>query len=186
VTEGNETPLEALEPPQPPEPPAPDEVPSTGLKMFGFVVVLGVLAVIGLVLYRIYPADHSHKRNPGFVDSIFENNLVLFASRLVLFCVAVVLAITAAYVIASIFNHWFKHKQWITSFGPFQVAEKAVEELVAQIDFLQKAYGSANEEIQRLTNQIEQSTDAYDALVGAYVETQAELTELREQQQDEG
>jgi hypothetical protein len=74
-------------------------------KVFAFVF-LAVGAAFGVfVLYRIYPAHHPHKPNPGFVDAIFANNLVLFASRLVLFCVAVVLAIASAFVIASIFNH---------------------------------------------------------------------------------
>lgn len=167
-----------------PQPQEKDEELSTGWKVFALVFVVVGLAITGLMLYRIYPADHSHKKNPGFVDAIFDNNLVLFASRLVLFCVAIVLAITSAFVIASIFNHWFKHKQWITSFGPFQVAEKAVEELTEQIEFLQTLRRSSDEENARLTKLIEETNSAYDGLLDAYGEAQSELEELRGRQGD--
>lgn|GEM_PF-6806111 len=148
-------------------------------KVFVFVFLV-VGAPFGfLVLYRIYPAHHPHKSNPGFVDAVFANNLVLFASRLVLFCVAVVLAIASAFVIASIFNHWFRYKQWITSFGPFQVAERAVEELTEENELLRTLYRSSAEEATRLTRVIEESNAAYDALLEACTEARQELEALR-------
>ena len=122
-------------------PPEDVQVTTAGKAFAFFFLVVGAAFGV-LVLYRIYPAHHPHKPNPGFVDAVFANNLVLFASRLVLFCVAVVLAIASAFVIASIFNHWFKHKQWITTFGPFQVAERAVEELTEENELLRTLHQS--------------------------------------------
>lgn len=182
MSEGNHAELEVPEPPQPPAQEETEEL-SMGLRLAVVLFFVVGFGTTGLILYRIYPAHHSHKENPGFVDAIFGNNLVLFASRLVLFCVAIVLAITSAFVIASIFNHWFKHKQWITSFGPFQVAEKAVEELTEQNEFLQSLYRSSDEEVSRLTKVIEESDAAHDSLTQAYAEAQAELEELRRGQE---
>jgi hypothetical protein len=159
-------------------PPEDVQVTTAG-KVFAFVFLVVGAAFGVFVLYRIYPAHHPHKPNPGFVDAIFANNLVLFASRLVLFCVAVVLAIASAFVIASIFNHWFRHKQWITSFGPFQVAERAVEELREENELWQTLYRSSTEEVTRLTDVIEESNAAYDTLLEAYTEARLELEALR-------
>jgi hypothetical protein len=192
MSEGNDEPPVVVNPelpaaPEVPEPAEPQEETedlSMGLRLAVILFFVVGLATTGLILYRIYPAHHPHKENPGFVDAIFDNNLVLFASRLVLFCVAIVLAMTSAFVIASISAHWFKHKQWITSFGPFKVAEKAVEELTEQIDFLQTLRRSSDEEITRLTRVIEETNTAYDGLLDAYGEAQSELEELRGKQGD--
>jgi hypothetical protein len=159
---------------------SPEDLRATTAGKISALVFLVVGAAFGaLLLYRIYPAHHPHKPNPGFVDAIFANNLVLFASRLVLFCVAVVLAIASAFVIASIFNHWFRYKQWITSFGPFQVAERAVEELTEENELLRTLYRSSTEEATRLTGVIEESNAAYDALFEVYTKARQELEALR-------
>jgi len=48
-------------------------------------LLIGVAAGLGFLGYRAYPAHHPVSGDAGFIDSIFANNLVLFAARLTLF-----------------------------------------------------------------------------------------------------
>lgn len=80
----------------------------------------------GWLAYRMYPAHHPQPKNPGFIDNVFANNLVLFATRLVLVSAGVVLAVTAVYVILSM-TRWMSAGQLLTKFGPFET--QAVEKL---------------------------------------------------------
>jgi hypothetical protein len=89
-------------------------------------ILVPVVLAAGWLAYRMYPAHHPQPRNPGFVDNIFANNLVLFATRLVLVSAGVVLAVTAVYVILSM-TRWMSSGQLLTKFGPFEV--QAVEKL---------------------------------------------------------
>src|SRR5947208_2820360 len=72
------------------------------IQLRSWLLLLLIVVVFGWLAYRSYPAHHLTKKNPGFLDNVFANNIVLFAARLVLFSAAFVLAVMAIYIIFSV------------------------------------------------------------------------------------
>jgi hypothetical protein len=129
---------------------------------FIFLIALVVLGVI--VLYRIYPAHIAHKRNPGWLDLIFASPLVIFAGRLLLLSIALVLAFASAFTILSVVS-WSKHRQWLTKAGPFEVSRDAIETLTQQVEFWQQQAIAENEEAQELRNRLADTEELLDSLL---------------------
>jgi hypothetical protein len=132
--------------------------------VFGFVVLLGALGALLLVLYRIYPAHLPEKENPGFLDAIFANHLVVFAARLVLFSLALVLAFAAGYTIVSIVQ-WVRQRRWLARAGPFEVSREAVETLQAQVELWQSQALKMDEHVQELAAELEASERIIEGLM---------------------
>jgi hypothetical protein len=145
----------------------PDESPPTQSPWWAtalaVLLFLALGALIVLVLYRVYPAHVTHKASPSFVDLIFESPLVIFASRIFLLSVAVVLAIVGVFTVASI-GSWMKHRQWLTKAGPFEVSREAIETLAAQVEFWQQQALAENAEAQELRNRLAETEELLDAL----------------------
>jgi cytoskeletal protein RodZ len=178
-----EVPAGQPEQPEEPEQPPEDERQSSKAAL-GFVLLAVLLVPIGLVLYRIYPDGVPSKKDPGFVDNIFDNNLVVFAARLVLFSAAIVLAFAAAYTIVSIIN-WFGLRQWLTRAGPFEVSQEAVTTLKEEVDFWRNAAIEQNAEAQALQQQLETSDTTVEQLYERVLDQDAELERLREEQESD-
>src|SRR6266536_4007244 len=104
-------------------PPAPE--PSYAGR--GFLMLILLVGGSGFLAYRVYPAHHPLAAHPNFVDEIFANNLVLFAARLTLLSAALVLAVTAVFIVVSFYKRG-KAGHWMARFGPFET--QAVEDLV--------------------------------------------------------
>ncbi len=119
-------------------------------------LLIGVAAGLGFLGYRAYPAHHPVSGDAGFIDSIFANNLVLFAARLTLFSAALVLAFTAAYVIYSIWKGMTTGRT-LTRFGPFEM--QAVEDLSEEVEMWKKSWLESNEENDQLRQRLRE-TDA--------------------------
>ncbi len=137
----------------------------------GFALIAGVVALAALVLYRIYPGDAPTAEDPTWLDMIFDSALVIFASRILLFSIALVLAFASVYTILSI-TSWTRHRQWLTKAGPFEVSRDAIETLHEQVEFWRQTAVAENEEAQMLRNRLQ--------------ETEAMLDILLEDDEDEG
>jgi hypothetical protein len=129
----------------------------------GWLGVVLLLAAVGWLGYRSYPAHHPLKHDPGFIDDVFANNLVLFAARLVLFSAALVLAVTAVYVMWSM-GKWMGNRQFLHKFGPFEV--QAVEDLSEELENWQQWWAEENSENTELRQQVEELRNLVEVLYG--------------------
>ncbi len=125
---------------------------------FAGAFLLCLVALGALVLYRIYPPHIHEKRNPGFIDNIFDTNLVIFAARLVLLSAALVLAFAGAYTVVSVIS-WIKHRQWLSKAGPFEVSREAIEQLQGLVQFWQEQAVNQANEVQQLQTQLQQTNE---------------------------
>jgi cytoskeletal protein RodZ len=165
------------------EPSVPDEPEAkTGsVAMAAAIAVLvGLAGLVALVMYRIYPDGVPSKKDPGFIDNIFDNNLVVFAARLVLFSAGLVLAFAAVYIVVSIIN-WFGMRQWLTRAGPFEVSQQAVATLQEDANFWRDTAVDANAEVQALSQRLGESDATVEQLYERLMEQEAELERLREE-----
>jgi hypothetical protein len=153
---------------------------SSAAMALGWTVVIGVLALSFLVLYRIYPEEVPSKESPGFLDNIFDNSLVVFAARLVLFSAALVLAFTAAYTIASIVT-WMRLRHWLTRAGPFEVSREAVETLTDQVTFWRETAIEADAEREALRQRLEETDELMEHLYEERLELEGQLERFREE-----
>lgn len=128
---------------------------STNARMAWFWITL-ILGGVGYLSYRAYPSHHTLPPKPNFIDNVFNNNLVLFAARLVLFSIAIVLAVGCVFVIASIIQRW-KAGHWLTRFGIFETQQ--VEDLSEVVQMWQNIWVEANTENERLKEQLQQAID---------------------------
>jgi hypothetical protein len=108
-------------------------------------------ACLGLVA-ALFPADVSRKGDPGYLDVVFENGLVIFAARLVVLGAALVLLLGAVYVTASMVVR-VKRGEWLRRAGPFEAelhgpGELARHELRSLVEELDRA-SRANDELER-------------------------------------
>jgi hypothetical protein len=171
VKDGN---VENGEPQTPPEPKPSD----TGTTFLGLGVVLAAFAIVGLLAYRIYPASRPSQSDPSFVDIIFANNLVVFAARMLLFSAAVVLAVTAFYIVYSMVKS-MKAGQPLEQFGPLRV--RAVQDLSEELETWQRWWAEANDENTELRERLERA----DVLVSDLLEENESLREELESRSEE-
>lgn len=105
-----------------------------GSGCFGTVIGLFALVAMAIGSYLLlYPSAVPSASGSGFADNVFASAPVVFAGRLVVLSAAVVLAIGAAYVVASIGSLWSRG-QWFTRFGPFEISSEAIGDLVDEAD----------------------------------------------------
>jgi hypothetical protein len=142
-----------------------EEKPSSWAMGLAILFVLGLVALMALVLYRIYPTHIHPKTNPGFIDNIFGTNLVVFASRVVLLSAALVLAFVAVYTVVSVFS-WMKQRQWLAKAGPFEVSREAIEGLEGLVQFWQDEAADRAQEVEQLSEQLQRSNE----LLGVFLE----------------
>jgi hypothetical protein len=135
---------------------ASQEATKQNVGLWGWLLFLLLLVPFALVGYRIYPGDRTTQKNPGFIDIIFANNLVVFAARLTLFLVALVLAVTAFFIVRSMIYR-MKAGEHLTQFGPLKVPE--VEDLSTAVDFWQNQWAEVDIENTELRARIA-TTDA--------------------------
>lgn len=160
-----------------PEPETEQETTQSGpvAKGFGFFMVFAVLALAGLVLYRIYPTHLHEKTNPGFIDNIFGSDLVVFASRLVLLSAGGVLAVAAVFIVISFWKRG-KAGHWMSRFGPFET--QAVENLEGVVEQWQQWWQEEFQRATELEERVEQSDQLLAELNTNYQAALGEISRL--------
>ena len=141
-------------------------MPSVPLRLLALAGVGA--ACVGAVL-ELFPSDVARKSEPGYVDVVFENALVVFAARLVVLGAALVLLVGAVYVAASTLVR-LRRGQWLRRVGPFEAevvdVERSFTDVDSLLDALERAW-RANEELERrLRVRTEELHAAFDELGG--------------------
>jgi hypothetical protein len=125
-----------------------------GLAFFAMLagVALSIPTALGWAIYRAFPDEIPQKTNAGWIDLIFSNQYVVFAARIVLIALALVLLIGGVYLTMSMFVR-IARQEWLHKAGPFEakVVDRADEQLedvdVAYQEMLAEAWGE-NEELE--------------------------------------
>lgn len=82
------------------------ESTSTGSKVAAAIFVALILVGAYFLVCGLAPADLPPDKSSNFIDSIFHNNGVVLAARLLLVSAAVVLAMGGVYIVVSMGIRW--------------------------------------------------------------------------------
>lgn len=145
-----------------------NEATATGLierigQLLAIVVLIAIPAGIVLLGIGMFPADLPTNGNPSFIDTIFDNRGVIWASRLLLLSAAAVLAFGGVFIVVST-GIRMKNGEWLRRAGPFEVSETAVSEIEGQIDFWRQAALAGQEEVEELTERLNESDELIEQL----------------------
>ena len=130
----------------------------------GFVLLLLAPFVGAVVLYRIYPDHVVDSADPGFIDNVFDNNMVVFAARSVLLSFALVLAFVGLFVIASVIK-WWRAGEYLTRAAGFEVSQRAVSDLEQAAEYWQQNALALGEQVQELSQRLEASDALFASLL---------------------
>lgn len=119
--------------------------------LLALLIAAALLLVVGL-----FPADLPASGEPSFVDTIFDNRGVIWASRLLLVSAAAVLAIGGVFIVASTVVR-MKNGDWLRRAGPFEVSEAAAAEIEGEVEFWRDLAEAEREESAELTEQLKES-----------------------------
>jgi hypothetical protein len=139
------------------------EEPGALAKLAAILIVLVAFAGIYFLVKDLYPEELDTKADPGFIDSIFDNKVVVLFARLLLVSGALVLAFGGVFIIASTVVR-MKNKDWLRRAGPFEVSETAVTELEEQVDFWRNAALEGQEEVAELRQRLQESDELIEEL----------------------
>lgn len=134
-----------------------------GNAIAGFVVLVLLLVALALLVKALYPVDLPVRKSPNFIDTIFDNRLVVWAARLLLVSAAAVLAFGGVFIAGSI-GIRMKNGHWLRRAGPFEISEKAVEEIEGQFEFWRDAALEGQAEIAQLKEQLQESDELIERL----------------------
>jgi hypothetical protein len=137
-----------------------------------------LLGIIWLVVLS-WPDSIQQAKDPSWLDSIFASKPVLFAARLLLFAVAVVLVFGGVYTVVSIIS-WMQRGHWLRRIGPFEVAEQAISELTTAIDDWKGLAKAAQLEIDDLKEELAQTQALADHFYERWQESEAGPTTEQE------
>jgi hypothetical protein len=133
----------------------------------GWILLSLLVGALGWLGYRSYPAHHPAKANPGFIDNVFANNIVLFAARLVLFSAAFVLAFLAAWVVFSAVKGMLAG-HILTKFGPLEM--QAIQDLSEDVEMWKNLWTEENAENEELRERLQETDTLFAQLYEAYQE----------------
>lgn len=122
----------------------------------GYLIVPLLLAGLAFLVKALYPVDLPVRSSPGFIETIFANRLVVLAARLLLVSAAAVLAFGGAFIAVSI-GIRIKSGHWLRRAGPFEISERAVDEVEGQFEFWRDAALKSGIEIARLEERLRQA-----------------------------
>jgi hypothetical protein len=123
-------------------------------RLFAFLVAL---ALTGVAVAEAFPHHVRNARNPGFVDDIVVNPVVIFAIRLAVLSAVVYVGASVVGLIGG--------RRWLSQLGPFKASEP-----LARLDSnggqlrieLEEAIGTTIDLDQRLAESAQSLTEAQD------------------------
>ena len=123
-------------------------------------LILAVPAALIYSIYKAFPHDPIQaKPNASWLDLIFSNQYVVFAARIVLISLALVLLFAGIYISTSIFMRMYR-KEWLKKAGGLEAA--ITERAADQVDESREEYEAVINDLMReneeLTNLLEQAT----------------------------
>ena len=104
-------------------------------------IMLSVPAGFGWAVYKAFPRGAlPSKKNAGWLDDVFHNIYVVFAARLVLLAIALVLLFLGLYVATSIAVRMWR-REWLRRVGWFE------PDIAARVENQVGSFGSATDEL---------------------------------------
>ena len=141
------------------------------------LLLLATAAVVVGAAVGLFPRSVPRKSNPGYLDVLFENGLVVFAARLAVVAAAFAVLLGAAYVAASMIVR-IERGQWLRRAGPFEAelvgAELSVADVGWLIEELRRAW-QANEELERRLRRRDEEFEAASEELGRLASELAHL-----------
>jgi len=106
---------------------------------------------------------------PNFLDSIFDNGVVLWVARGLLISAALVLAVGGLYLVLSVLAR-IRNREWLRRAGPFEVSGLSVEEFERQADYWRGVAFMRGSEVVEANSALDETGDLierlYDRLAG--------------------
>lgn len=134
-----------------------------GAPVLGFVVLILLAVGLAFLIKALYPVDLPVKASPNFIDTIFDNRLVVWAARLLLVSAAAVLAFGGVFIAVSI-GIRMKNGHWLRRAGPFEVSEKAIDDITDQFEHWRDEALASQVEIAELKTRLEESDELIEKL----------------------
>ena len=126
-------------------------------------LLAALIAAALLLAVGLFPADLPVSSEPSFVDTIFDNRGVIWASRLLLVSAAAVLAFGGIFIVASTVVR-MKSGDWLRRAGPFEVSETAADEIEGEAEFWRDLSLAQKEEVAALTERLNRSDELIERL----------------------
>lgn len=120
---------------------------------------LTTIAVVALSA-ALFPSHLPVSRDPRLVDVIFDSPPVVWAARLLLMSMTVVLAVGGTYVVVSTVMR-MRNGDWLRRAGPFEVSEADVAELEHEVHFWRSAARDYYDALERICK-LDAETDEYE------------------------
>jgi hypothetical protein len=130
-------------------------------------ILLICIAGAVVLIKGLYPPDLPSSKDPAFIDNIFHNRAVIWASRLLLMSAAAVLAFGGLFIVASI-GMRMKNGEWLRRAGPFEISETTLSEMEGQRDRWRIAALLEHEKVVELTERLERSDELISQLRTAF------------------
>jgi hypothetical protein len=170
--------------PEPSEPATSEPERTTTNKValvFGSIILLGALALLGFLARAMLPPAVTLDRNPSVLDLIFANRWVILLIRIAGLALLIMFSVFVVYFVRSI-AHRMRHGHWLRSGGPFEaeIVEKAGDALEDAEDAWE-LLGDAEVRNQELEGQLAQTSQAVENIYQAYTEASRQNEELRAQ-----
>jgi hypothetical protein len=126
-------------------------------------LLAALIAAALLLAVGLFPADLPVSSEPSFLDTIFDNRGVIWASRLLLVSAAAVLAFGGVFVVASTVVR-MKNGDWLRRAGPFEVSETAAGEIEGEAEFWRDFNLAQKEVVAELTERLNRSDELIERL----------------------
>lgn len=133
-----------------------EQAPGRIAQLLVWLLLIAALAATAWLVYLAWPGDLPTNKDANWINNVFDNKPVLFVSRLVLFTLGIVVTTGCVFTIVSIY-HRFRSKEWLRRIGPFEVSEQAVSDLTAQIDHWRDLATTAQQDIEELKNDLQET-----------------------------
>lgn len=129
------------------------------------LLVLFVVSAIALLVIGLYPTNLPTKRDPTFVDTVFDNRGVVWMARLLLVSAAGVLAFGGVFIVVSI-GIRMKNGEWLRRAGPFEISDTSVRKIEDQVEFWCREALTERKEAEKVTERLRKSHELVARLRG--------------------
>lgn len=154
--------------------------------ILALAVLLGVIAGVFYGLFDAFPTDIPVKEDPGYLDTIFANRFVIWASRVALMISALAIVGLGLFIVASIIVR-IRRRQWLRKGGPFEVEEPAnieegfenVDELIDSLNEAIETNSLLGERLEETSEELERASEEIGRLYDELEAAQRTIAELR-------
>jgi hypothetical protein len=137
------------------------------------IVAFHVLATFAIVaagpIFFVYvvldsdPGEIAPDADAGYLDLVFSNRWVIWMARVMLYVAGFTLLVLGIYICGSMFTR-IKNREWLRSAGGFHADVRQIQSDMSPLDDLLDLLDEAQDEKDRLANQLVAVTDELEAV----------------------